>query len=352
MADIRKAVQTDNDNLVDLLARCPQGTNLVVRLDRAPDFFARSQPYDMFQTFVAEEDGRVVGAVESAIKHIMMDGRMRKVAYHYSLAVDPAYRGKGLAQRLEETCTQYAQSQNADACYVWILEDNIPSLKITRRAGYADDVIFNVHALLPYQKRRIQKGVRPMKMDDLPQIVDLLNRTYSGYDFYGPHTPDTLLSFLHNLPGFDQSDYMVYEDGGRIVSCLGCWDYSKAINGTIIRLSRKLSMLSAAIKVLRVLMPMPRVPELGNNWSYCVPELPGYLDHPGQLVPLFNQLNNFAVERQVNVIMFPLDPKSNLNRLVKGSLTVSVGLHQLVKPLVADLKVSTGRLIYADPIDI
>lgn len=191
-----------------------------------------------------------------------------------------------------------------------------------------------------------------MKMDDLPQIVDLLNRTYSGYDFYGPHTPDTLLSFLHNLPGFDQSDYMVYEDGGRIVSCLGCWDYSKAINGTIIRLSRKLSMLSAAIKVLRVLMPMPRVPELGNNWSYCVPELPGYLDHPGQLVPLFNQLNNFAVERQVNVIMFPLDPKSNLNRLVKGSLTVSVGLHQLVKPLVADLKVSTGRLIYADPIDI
>jgi L-amino acid N-acyltransferase YncA len=351
MITIREAVRSDNDALVDLMARCPQGTNLVVRLDRAPDFFARSQPYEAFQTYVADDDGKLVGVGECSIRTILKNGRALITGYGYSYAVDSSYRGHRLAQRLEEACTEYALSAGAEQVFGWILEDNTPSLKAFGRIGYADERVLNVYAFLPYRQQNVPAGVRPMQDKDLEQVADILNHTYADYDYYYPYTPDTLTAFLRRLPGFSTDDYYVYEKDGEIVSCLGCWDYSKAINGTIIRLSRQLGIISGLVKFLRIFGRVPRVPEIGKNWAYCVPELPGYRNSPDDLIPLWKQMNNFAVKRNTNVIMFPLDPRSDLVQLTRQGLHVKIGLHQVMRPLTEKAIPST-RLIYADPIDI
>ncbi len=349
--EIRKAVREDNDALVNLLARCPQGTNLVVRLNRSPDFFARSQPYEKSQTFVAEEDGKIIGSGECALKNVRLGGERKRAGYLYSFATDAEYRGRGIARRLEEACSEYVRSEGAQFCYCWILEDNVPSLKAFGKQGYEEEALLKAYAILPFKKKPVFDGVRALKEQDKEEVTDLLNETYRDYDYYNPYTPTTFQAFLESLPGFSLDDFVVYEKSGRIVSCLGCWDYSRAIQGTIIKLSTQLRLVSMVFRFLRFFKAMPRVPELGKDWAYCVPELPGYRHSPDDLIPLWNWFNNFAVERKSNVILFPLDPKSNLVKLAKQDMHVSVGIHQLVKPL-EDFTFSSSRLIYGDPIDI
>ena len=351
MMTIREATTKDNDALVDLMARCPQGTNLVVRLDRAPDYFARSQPYEDFRTFVAEDNGTIAGVGDCSVRTIMKNDQEIRSAYIYSFAVDRAYRGHRLAQDLEKVSVEYALNEGAEQVFGWILEDNTPSLKAFRRIGYDDERILKVYASLPYKKLEVPPGVRPMEDDDLEQVVEILNHTYARYDYYYPYTPEKLTAFLQRLPGFAPQDYYVFEKDGRIMSCLGCWDYSRAIKGTIIQLSRQLHIISRLFRVLRIFGKVPRVPEIGKNWAYCVPELPGYRRSPDDLIPLWRTLNNFTVERKANVVLFPLDPRSDLVRLPRQGLNVSVGLHQVMRPLTPRA-VPSARLIYADPIDI
>ncbi len=351
MITIREAVPKDNDALVDLLRRCPQGTNLVVRLDRAPDFFARSKPYQQFKTFVADDDGYIVGAGECSLRPILKDGLEERAAYGYSYAVDSEYRGHRLALKLEEACTGFALKEGADRVFGWILEDNTPSLKAFGRVGYDTEKMLKVYVFLPFRPQPIPDGVRSMEDSDLEQVTDLLNRTYAGYDYYFPFTSHRLLEFIQRLPGFEREHFYVYEKDGMILSCMGCWDYSRVINGTIIQLSSQLNLVARLMGFLRLFGRVPRVPEMGKNWAYCVPELPGYRNSPDDLIPLWRQLNNFALKQRVNVIMFPLDPQSELVKLTRQGLHVSVGLHQVMRPLSEKASPST-RLIYADPIDI
>lgn len=351
MAVIRAATAADNAGLISLLARNPQGTNLVVRLDRAPDFFARSQPYDQSQTFVADDGGEIVGAVETALKRVQLGGEEVLCGYHYSLAVDKAYRRSGLALQLEKTCEEYDWANGAKFCYVWILEDNNPSLNLTRKLGFEDVIRYDIHAFLPFKKQRIPPGVRPATAADYPALAGLLNECYREYDFYTPFTADSLPAYLERLPGFAVSDLYVHEKNGKIVGCLGCWDYSRAIQGSIIQLSPQLKTIACVFGWLRPFFAVPRVPEIGKTWAYCVAVLIGYKHSPADLLPLWRHFNNFAVERGANVIMLPLDPRSEMKALAKAGLNVKVGLHCLAKPY-GDYVLPKGRVVFADPCDI
>jgi len=351
MTVIRAATAADNDGLVALLARNPQGTNLVVRLDRAPDFFARSQPYERFQTFVADDGGEIVGAVETALKLVQLGGEAVLCGYHYSLAVDKAYRRSGLALELEKQCQEYDRANGAKFCYVWILEDNNPSLNLTRKLGFTDVIRYDVHVFLPFKKQRVPPGVRPVTEADYPALAGLLNECYRRYDFYTPFTAESLPAYLGRLPGFSVSDLYVYEKSGEIVSCLGCWDYSRAIRGSIIQLSSQLKTLARVFGWLRPLFAVPRVPEIGKTWAYCVAVPIGYKHSPADLLPLWRQFGNFAVGRNANVIMLPLDPRSDLKALTKTGLNVKVGLHSLAKTYDG-YSLPKGELIFADPCDI
>jgi GNAT superfamily N-acetyltransferase len=351
MAVIRAATAADNAGLVSLLTRNPQGTNLVVRLDRAPDFFARSQPYEQFRTYVAEDNGEIVGAAETALKRVRLGGEEILCAYHYSLAVDKAYRRAGLALKLERTLQEFDWANGAKFCYVWILEDNIPSLKLTRKEGFEDIVRFDVHVFLPFRKQSVPPGVRPATPDDYPALAAMLNGCYREYDFYAPFTAESLAAYITRLPGFAPADLYIAEKNGEIVGCLGCWDYSRVIQGSIIQLSSQLKMIARVFSWLRPFFAVPRVPEIGKTWAYCVAVPIGYKYSPADLLPLWRHFNNFAVERGANVIMLPLDPGSEMKKLTKTGLNIKVGLHSLAKTY-GDFVLPRGRVVFADPCDI
>lgn len=77
---------------------------------------------------VAEAEGRVIGTVLAT-----HDGRK---GWINRLAVDPAFRGQGLAQRLVRIAEQELEASGLQMFAALIEEDNLPSINLFQKLGY------------------------------------------------------------------------------------------------------------------------------------------------------------------------------------------------------------------------
>ena len=100
MIKIREATEGDNDALVELQKKCPQGTSLILGIDSSPDYFARSGPFKAWHVFVAIENDIIVGSAACAIRDTYIESREFKTAYEYGFIVDPHHRRKGIAVKM------------------------------------------------------------------------------------------------------------------------------------------------------------------------------------------------------------------------------------------------------------
>ena len=65
--ELREAVASDNQQLVELTAACPMRGELALRMDRGPDFFALHRlEGERSNLGVAERAGRIVGCAHQA----------------------------------------------------------------------------------------------------------------------------------------------------------------------------------------------------------------------------------------------------------------------------------------------
>src|SRR5947209_4936601 len=79
---------------------------------------------------IAEESEVIVGAVLCG-----HDGRR---GYVYHLAVDPKYRGRGIAQRLIDECLAGLRRAGLERVNILVGKDNSPGLEFYRRTGWED----------------------------------------------------------------------------------------------------------------------------------------------------------------------------------------------------------------------
>jgi len=81
-------------------------------------------------SFIARAEGRLVGTVLAG-----HDGRR---GYLHHLAVEPAYRGLGIARRLVEVCLEALRTQEIQKCHILVFHENEEGKKFWRRIGWAD----------------------------------------------------------------------------------------------------------------------------------------------------------------------------------------------------------------------
>lgn len=94
------------------------------------------------RVFVAEDDGAIVGAAVTAF-----DGWR---AYIYHVAVVPARRGQGVAQKLMSEAEQILRARGANRVYLMVNEGNTAGLALSASMAYEPegDITF-VKELLP-----------------------------------------------------------------------------------------------------------------------------------------------------------------------------------------------------------
>jgi len=123
---IRPSTLSEYDAVYALWKRAGPGIHLrpsdtreeiAKKLTRDPDLF-----------LVAEVDGQIVGVVLGG-----WDGR-RGLVYH--LAVDPAYRRRGIGRALMEELERRLQAKGCLRCYLLVGSDNEEAIAFYRKLGW------------------------------------------------------------------------------------------------------------------------------------------------------------------------------------------------------------------------
>ncbi|HUW83996.1 MAG TPA: GNAT family N-acetyltransferase [Phycisphaerae bacterium] len=350
--DTREASPDDNQPLQELQARCPQGTTLVVSLVNTPDFFARVKAYPTYRVYVTCEDDRIIGSGAVAVRDGMLDGRPCRVGYEFQAFVAPEARRKGVAGALHRCREQYLIEQGAALSYALTLEGNSPAMAHLEYEGFVGPHRTLVMPILHvYREMSVPPTakIRSAERGDLPAVAELMNHTWRGCDLYEPTSAERLAAFIERTPAYTLDDLLVLESGGKVVACLGCWDWSAIIRVSVEALNWRLRMTRVMTDVMRWFRPTPMVPRIGATLKQgCLTPI-GFaaVEH---LVPLLRYVNNRALARGIEQLLWLWEPSHPLLRCLKGFFRTDVAMCLYVKPF-GDSTLG-GSPVFVDAIDL
>jgi len=339
---IREATEADCPSLSALLAGSPQAGSIVLTQDRTPDVFARRRPYDARVTLVhADAAGDILATATCGTKTVLVSRRALTAGYVFDLAVVPHARRRGLAGKLLANLEDWARRQGAALLYAHIMDGNTPSLGTFRTAGYrpARTLVSRTYPVL----RDVGPRARPL--DDWDAAARLLGTSLADYDLVRPLDGNALRALWSSLQGWRSDD--VWSTGSAL---LGLWDYSPVARAVPVSISRPLRVLSALATSASGVLPVPRLPRLGQPIRYGL--LLGGAGDPSDLETLFAATLTRARERHLDIVLF-LHDSTLRPAWTKRAFSVTGAYHLVAKSLVPGAADRLGaRPVWVDPVDL
>ena len=236
---------------------------------------------------VAEMDGRVVGCIMGAQRHVYLHGEPRPSLYAGDLKVHPAVRGLGVADALTEWGVgALTDIGGADTpTLVTILGGNRAMERRTGGRGgagafthFATIRAFSIPLLWPRSTTRDSLRVSPATTKDLDEMASLWRRVAPDRQFAPAFDAHELSAWIASAPGLDVSDYRVARGhDGRVVGFMAWWDQSVFKQSRVLRYSPRLAVVRAALNTLGAVTRGTRLPAVGEPLRYrtalhvCVP---------------------------------------------------------------------------------
>lgn len=334
MIEIREATEEDNESLIELQNKCPQGTSLVLGVDSSPDFFARSKPFKDWHVFVAVENNSIVGSAAYAINNTYVEGKLVKTAYEYGFIVDPQQRRKGIATQLQKYLEHVAFEKNVNMLHLDIIEDNKPSIRLFSKMGFKKVKDCTTFSLMVYKKQPTvkEKNIRRMEKSDLKKVVAMINEMYRGYDFFHPFKPKDFLDYVRRMPYFDLHNIFLFQDGQDIKACLGYWDYNNIRKYIVQKFNWRLKTQLFLMKFLGLLTKTPNIPKQGESLSSYNLIMPAFKDTES-IQDLIRHLINIALENKIYFLHIPTDPENPVTPVLSRFRHTKIRLHFFIKPL-------------------
>lgn len=352
MIHIREAVEADNDALVDLQSRCPQGTTFVASIVNTPDFFTRARMHEDYRVYVACDDNRVVGSIACTVREGYVNGGFEKVGRVFQLFVDPACRGKRIAGQLLQSCEEYLNSFNAVLSYGYIVEGNVPSVRNILRQGYVHHRAMTMPGIPVFREMRIpsEAVIRPVASGDLAALAALINKTWEGHTLFEHVTTAKLERLLTATPGFSYQSTFVLEEDGQLCCCMGYWDLSRIMRMTVKALSLEMRLAGLLLGIGGILLPLPRPPGPGEVLRQAVLE-PIAFAHPKYVTTLLKHVNNVVRRNNSRQIFFGCEKGGLLFRSLGGFTHIDVTMHLYVKYLRNEVRLGDGP-VYMTGLDL
>ncbi len=227
MHTIREATQDDNDALIDLERRSPLDLgDALLTFDRSPNFFAHQRLEEHGRVLVAEDEGQLVGIVASAWHDVLIEGQQRRLIYIHQGRVLPQYRRWHVASDLVVHHLVLSREEKVDAPYWLISPNNEISLAFSRQVGVKHWPVdgrmdsFDVSA-----RRPVDRHVGNLGPGDMPQVLELINRTHTGREMFLPYTTERLQKRLSLDPGYTWQQWRGYRSDQGLLAAAGMWDF-------------------------------------------------------------------------------------------------------------------------------
>ena len=219
---VREAAAQDNDALIALELESPLLIGGVEEtFDRSPDFFACQRLHEEHMVVLAELEGRVAGVMAGVIHTPVIQGRPHRLVYIHRARVHPGFRGRRVAWAMAQELFAWAGRRGAEGPYYLIAPENKPSNDFVERGGGrwpTEATLWEFDVAAAHGSPA--HGVTERQLDD---VVEMVNTTHSGEEFFEPLTPDSLAARLRARLYGVSSLRGLYE-GGKLVAVAGLWD--------------------------------------------------------------------------------------------------------------------------------
>lgn len=276
---LRDATPGDNDALRAIAASSPMEGDIALTVTREPDFFQLNRlEGERWRVGVAEAAGRVVGCVMAAERLTYLNGEVRRTLYAGDLKVDPAVRGRGVADALSGWARDaFADMAGPDApILMTILGGNRAMERRTRGRGgmphfkrFATLRVFSIPLLVPRAFADAHLQISPATADDVDEMMSLWRRVAPGRQFAPELTPERFTSWLTLAPGLDLSDYRLARDRtGQLLGFVAWWDQARFKQLRVLRYSPRLRIARTVVnRVASVTGGVP-LPDVGAVLRY------------------------------------------------------------------------------------
>ena len=250
----RDAEWSDNQAFSELWADSPEEIGeWEITVERGPDAFAQFRLQENVHIPVLALGAELIACCGFSRRNTIIAGQRVSVRYGQALRVRRAYRRKGYGDQVRRLAAAPAISRPELAQYDLMRTENfavvnwwqkfVPGFfdNTPKQEGKVPGIPVSV-AQLPAQPAESDPAIRPVRPEDLPACVELINRTHAGMDLFRPYSAEYLESVLDEGywgerprptgdPAMDWwtsvygwNDYFVLEDRGRIRACGGLWD--------------------------------------------------------------------------------------------------------------------------------
>jgi hypothetical protein len=259
---IREATPEDHDALSRLEAQSPQGSGITIVADR-DDYLYRANLHEEGKTLIAEEDGNLIGVMAYAIKDVFVSGERERVAYFYDLRAEASYRRsmrRGV-YRLWRTTLEGMEGGGASIVYGHVKADNRDALSVFTKLGFERLSSFDVLSLpsLRGQPPNLDPHLHEPH-DEIERIRSFVGpRNLTPYDFHAPYIRGIELGYLRGIFRIEEGDSWAQ---------LSAWNVSRVCRGRVLRMPRSLRVLAHLLNPLSAVLPVPRIPRVGEPVTY------------------------------------------------------------------------------------
>ena len=271
--------------------------------------------------FVAETSDmkKIVGSGFLSFDRLYYDGQLCDCAWLHNLQVHPDYRRRGIATRLAECRVAYGRERVGETGVIVasIQQGNTGSFTVAQT--WCKQLVGEVkNGALGMRQKPPQPfsgaRIRSAKLEDLPLIADELNRFYNDWNFYAPHTSESLAEWLAKTP-FDSSfrHYYVAEDNtGHLLAGIAVVEEYRIAEMQVEHLPMILQLINKVVKL---------IPQDGTMRQLSVPKMwyaPGQLQTAKHLW----ETVRWQWRDRGSTLTFRYDPKSPLKDIFKTPLWI------------------------------
>jgi hypothetical protein len=255
----RDATFADNEAFADLWADSPEEIGeWEITVERSPNSFAQFRLQENVHLPVLAIGPILVACCGFSRRNTIVGAKRISVRYGQALRVRRAFRRAGYGDQVRRLASpptisrpeigQYDLMRTQNFAVVNWWKKFVPNTfeNVPEREGAVPGIPVSVmqysaHALAP------DAMIRPVRSEDLPRCVELINRTHAEMDLFRPYSAEYLESILNEgfwgerprktgNPAMDWwestcgwNDFFVLEEHGRIRACAGLWDRGRDV---------------------------------------------------------------------------------------------------------------------------
>lgn len=228
---------------------------------RLDAYTASTVMYNESVGIVAEaNDGeRLVGAGFISFGRCQFEGVLRDYAALKGLVVHPDYRRQGLATELAARRVEYARGHVGEngILVATLQENNEGSFAVARKwsqqiKGELRNGIVKMRTAFPEPTADL--SVRQATVHDMDATARHLNVFYQNYNFYEPHTGESLTNWLQQTPldTVFRHYYLVTDSAGNLLAGLGLVEQHRLVGMRVDRMPATIKLLNRLVRLVPV----------------------------------------------------------------------------------------------------